>query len=146
MSSTLRLSWLRQAANASQLDLIIGVGVDVVSISRVKRAIEKCGARFLKRVFTERELEYCFKSGYSYERLAARFAAKEAVFKALGYHSRSRLGWRGVEIEAVDQEVRVVMSKPLISLLREKGARSILISLSHDRTSDVAIAVAVLLT
>lgn len=125
--------------------MIIGVGVDVVSISRVKRAIEKGGASFLKRVFTERELEYCFQSGYSYEKLAARFAAKEAVFKAIGHASRSRLGWRGVEIEAVDQEVRVVMSEPLLNLLREKGARNILISLSHDRTSDVAIAVAMLL-
>ncbi|MCX8182968.1 MAG: holo-ACP synthase [Crenarchaeota archaeon] len=124
--------------------MIIGVGIDVVSISRIKRAIEKCGERFLKRVFTERELKYCFQSGYLYERLAARFAAKEAVFKAIGPASRSRLGWRGVEIEAVDSEMRVVMSEPLLSLLREKGARNILISLSHDRTSDVAMAVAVL--
>lgn len=128
------------------MGLIIGVGVDVVSISRVKKAIEKCGASFLKRVFTERELEYCFQSGYSYEKLAARFAAKEAVFKAIGRASRSRLGWRGVEVEAVDQEARVVMSETLLNILREKGARNILISLSHDRTSDVAIAVAVLIT
>jgi len=125
--------------------LIIGVGVDVVSISRVMRAVEKGGGRFLQRVFTERELEYCFKSGHPYERLAARFAAKEAVFKALGYGSRRRLGWRGVEIAVDGSGVKVVMNNMLLKLLREKGAESVLISLSHDRTSDVAIAVAMLL-
>ena len=125
--------------------MIIGVGVDVVSISRVRKAVERRGESFLNRVFTERELEHCFQSGCPYERLAARFAAKEAVFKAIGHASRSRLGWKGVEIEAGGSGARVVMSKPLTSILREKGARNILISLSHDRTSDVAIAVAVLL-
>jgi holo-[acyl-carrier protein] synthase len=125
--------------------LIIGVGVDVVSISRVRRAVEKGGGRFLQRVFTERELEYCFKSGHPYERLAARFAAKEAVFKALGYASRRRLGWGGVEIAVDGSGVKVVMNSMLLKLLREKGAKSVLISLSHDRTSDVAIAVAMLL-
>jgi len=124
--------------------LLIGVGVDVVSINRVKMAVERSGENFLHRVFTEKELEYCFKSGHPYEKLAARFAAKEAVFKAIGHASRSRLGWRGVEIETVGSGVRVVMSKPLLSLLRERGAREILISISHDRTSDVAIAVAML--
>jgi holo-[acyl-carrier protein] synthase len=125
--------------------LIIGVGVDTVSISRVMRAVEKGGDRFLQRVFTERELEYCFKSGHPYERLAARFAAKEAVFKALGYGSRRRLGWRGVEIAVDDSGVKVVVNNMLLKLLKEKGAKSILISLSHDRTSDIAIAVAMLL-
>jgi len=121
------------------------VGVDTVSISRVMRAVEKGGDRFLQRVFTERELEYCFKSGHPYERLAARFAAKEAVFKALGYGSRRRLGWRGVEIAVDDSGVKVVVNNMLLKLLKEKGAKSILISLSHDRTSDIAIAVAMLL-
>ena len=125
--------------------MITGVGVDVVSINRVKKAIEKGGERFLKRVFTDREIEYCFQSGCPYEKLAARFAAKEAVFKAIGHASRSRLGWRGVETETVNSEVRIVMSEPLLNLLREKGARRVLISLSHDRTSDVAIAIALLL-
>lgn len=121
------------------------MGVDTVSISRVMRAVEKGGDRFLQRVFTERELEYCFKSGHPYERLAARFAAKEAVFKALGYGSRRRLGWRGVEIAVDDSGVKVVVNNMLLKLLKEKGAKSILISLSHDRTSDIAIAVAMLL-
>ncbi|MGQ9596514.1 MAG: holo-ACP synthase [Thermoproteota archaeon] len=125
--------------------MIIGIGVDVVSISRIKRAVEKGGKRFLRRVFSERELEYCFRSGYSYERLAARFAAKEAVFKALGYGGKRRLGWRGVEVEADDSGVKVAMSNMLLKLLQEKSAKSILLSLSHDRTSDVAIAVAMLL-
>lgn len=134
---------LRQ--DAAKGVLTVGVGVDVVSISRIRRAVEKGGGRFLHRVFTEKELEHCFKSGYPYERLAARFAAKEAVFKALGYASRMRLGWRGVEIGVDDSGVKVVMNSMLLNILREKGARNVLISLSHDRTSDVAMAFAMLL-
>jgi holo-[acyl-carrier protein] synthase len=125
--------------------LIIRIGVDAISISRIKRAVEKGGERFLQRVFSERELKYCFGSGFPYERLAGRFAAKEAVFKALGHAARGRLGWKGVEIEDDGSGVKVAINESLYKLLQENGAKSILLSLSHDRTSDIAIAVAVLL-
>lgn len=124
--------------------MIIGIGVDVVSISRVKRAVEKSGERFLNKVFSEIELEQCFQSGDPYEKLAARFAAKEAVFKALGYRSRRSLGWKDIEIETNGSGVRVVMKDMLSKLLQEKGAKGILISISHDRTSDVATAIAMI--
>lgn len=125
--------------------MIIGMGVDVVSISRIKRAVEKGGENFLHRVFSERELEYCFASVFPYEKLAGRFAAKEAVFKALGFSSRRRLGWKGVEIESDGSGVKMAMNNMLHELFQERDAKSILISLSHDRTSDIAIAVAMLL-
>ncbi|MEM2088384.1 MAG: holo-ACP synthase [Thermoproteota archaeon] len=129
----------------SQENLIIRIGVDVISINRIKRAVEKGGERFLHRVFSERELEYCFGSGFPYEKLAGRFAAKEAVFKALGHASRRHLGWKGVEIEDDGSGIKVALNEVLFKLLEEKGAKNILLSLSHDRTSDVAIAVAILL-
>lgn len=125
--------------------MMAGVGVDVISISRVKRAAERCGERFLRRVFTEREIERCLKSGDAYAQLAGRFAAKEAVFKALGHVDRGRLRWRDIEIEdGGPGGVEVVMSEALRRLFDERGARGVLLSLSHDRTSDVAVAVAVL--
>lgn len=121
--------------------LLCGLGVDVISISRIKRAIDRRGERFLKRVFTEKELEHCLSSGDVYARLAARFAAKEAVFKALGNVGRGRLKWRDVEIDGDG----VVANDTLLKLLKEVGASDISLSLSHDRTSDVAVAVAILI-
>jgi len=127
------------------MDLMVGVGVDVISISRVKRAVERGGEHFLKRVFTEKELEHCLRSGDTYAQLAGRFAAKEAVFKALGHADRRRLKWRDVEIEDSGSDgVEVVVSEVLRRLFDERRAKGILLSLSHDKTSDVAVAVAVL--
>ncbi|MEM2931159.1 MAG: holo-ACP synthase [Thermoproteota archaeon] len=125
--------------------MIGGIGVDVISISRIKKAVEKGGEHFLRKVFSEGELEYFSRSGFSYERLAGRFAAKEAVFKALGEVDRRRLGWRSIEIEDDGSGVKVVVNDELRRLLEEKRAKGILLSLSHDRASDVAVAVALLL-
>lgn len=119
--------------------------MDVISISRIKKAVEKGGEHFLRKVFSEGELEYFSRSGFSYERLAGRFAAKEAVFKALGEVDRRRLGWSSIEIEDDGSGVKVVVNDELRRLLEEKRAKGILLSLSHDRASDVAVAVALLL-
>ena len=70
--------------------MIIGSGVDLCEVSRIKDAIARHGRRFLERVYTGREIAYCERKANLYERYAARFAAKEAGMKALG------TGWRGV--------------------------------------------------
>lgn len=64
--------------------MIIGTGVDIIEVYRVKKALDKWGERFLKRVFTERELDYVNTKRFSHESLAARFACKESVLKAFG--------------------------------------------------------------
>src|SRR5262249_53842754 len=64
--------------------MIAGVGVDIVEISRIERAIGEYGERFINRVFTEREIDYCERVARKAERYATRFAAKEAARKALG--------------------------------------------------------------
>ena len=64
--------------------MIIGTGVDIVEISRIKNAAKKWKKSFLEKIFTDKELEYSNEKTSSYQHLAARFAAKEAVLKALG--------------------------------------------------------------
>ncbi len=68
--------------------MIIGLGVDIAEVPRVQAAIERHGQRFLDRVFTPKEIEYCERFKNKFERYAGRFAAKEAAMKALG------TGWR----------------------------------------------------
>lgn len=80
--------------------MIIGTGIDIVKVERIKKAIEKNGERFIKRLFTETEKAYCEKREKSkYQHYAARFAAKEAVFKALGTGWRKGVSWSEIEVK-----------------------------------------------
>lgn len=65
--------------------MIIGIGTDIIEVARVREAAARWGERFLRRVFTDRELAYCFKRNDPHPHLAARFAAKEALIKAVGH-------------------------------------------------------------
>ena len=63
--------------------MISGLGIDSVQVDRIKKASKRWGKSFLRRLFTDRELDYCFRHKNPYPSLAARFAAKEALIKAL---------------------------------------------------------------
>ncbi len=78
--------------------MIVGTGVDLCEVDRIREAIERHGDRFKSRVFTEREIAYAESKANRYERYAARFAAKEAGMKALGTGWRGGLGWRDLEV------------------------------------------------
>jgi holo-[acyl-carrier protein] synthase len=111
------------------------IGVDIVEIGRIARAVTRWGERFLQRVYTEEELIVCRNRISS---LAARFAAKEAVMKALGTGTHG-VGWREVEI------LRDPSGKPVVYLhgrarkrARKLKLKKLAISLSHSR--DYAIA------
>ena len=113
----------------------VSVGVDVIEIERVAATLARFGDRFLERVFTEGETAYCRGRA---PQLAARFAAKEAVMKALGTGTRG-VGWREVEV------TRKPTGEPGIALhgrAAERAARlgidRIAVSLSHSRHYAVA--------
>jgi holo-[acyl-carrier protein] synthase len=110
--------------------VIIGTGVDITEVRRLRQAIEKWGASFLDRIFTKEELENAKTRGSLYQHLAGRFAAKEAVFKALG---DKNLGWKDVQI-LNDKE-----GKPYC-IIRNNKAKKIEahISISHVKTYAVA--------
>lgn len=81
---------------------IHGIGIDIIEVSRIKRLSLRWGDRFEERVFTTQELTYCGNTLTRYKRLAARFAAKEATFKALGTGLTIGMYWQDVEIWAND--------------------------------------------
>lgn len=117
----------------------ITCGTDIIEIDRIKRAIDNLGSKFLKRIFTEREIEYCEShKNQKYEHYAARFAAKEAVFKAIS-QKKDTLDWNKLEI------VNLPNGKPKLNILEEiEGLEDIDISITHCKAYASASVVAVL--
>jgi holo-[acyl-carrier protein] synthase len=78
--------------------MIYGIGIDLVNIKRLERAMERWGDRFVGRVFTSDERKFCYKRAYPASAFALRFAAKEAFSKALGLGMKRGIRWRDIEI------------------------------------------------
>jgi holo-[acyl-carrier protein] synthase len=78
--------------------MIQGLGIDLVEVGRIKKALDKWGRRFLHRVFTSRERDYCMRKALPAQSLAARFAAKEAVLKAMGTGLSGGIRWTDMEV------------------------------------------------
>jgi len=113
--------------------MVIGTGVDITEVNRLKKAVEKWGDAFLKRVFTPGELINAKTRGSLYQHLAGRFAAKEAVFKALG---DADLNWQDVEILNDPQ------GKPSCKFMNAKGKGvAVIVSISHVKNYAVANAI-----
>jgi len=113
--------------------MIIGTGVDITEVSRLRQAVEKWGESFLDRVFTKEELANAKTRGSLYQHLAGRFAAKEAVFKAMG---DPQLSWKDVQV-LNDKEGR-----PYCSILNGRGKKVVVhVSISHVKNYAVANAI-----
>ena len=119
--------------------MIIGLGVDIAEVGRVKAAIERHGETFLRRLYTPAEREYCERFKNKYERFAGRFAAKEAAMKALGTGWSRGVRWVDVEV------VRQRGGRPTVKLHGEAGkiaddlgVKNIALSITH--TADQAFA------
>lgn len=111
------------------------IGIDIIEIARIEKAIDRWGERFLKRVYTEREVELCQNRVAS---LASRFAAKEAATKALGISMRG-LKWQEVETLADPSGQPVVcLHGKAHTRAEEIGLKGLTISLSHSRDYAVA--------
>jgi holo-[acyl-carrier protein] synthase len=112
---------------------IAGIGVDLARIPRLRRVVERWRERFLERVFTPEELAYCRRRRDPIPHLAARFAAKEAALKALGTGLRLGVRWRELEVRREPgQAPTMVLSGRSLALARARGARRVLVSLTHD--------------
>lgn len=122
-------------------DVIVGLGTDLTEIERIEKSIARFGHRFLERIFTPAEIEYCLrKKKSSAESFAARFAAKEAAAKALGTGISRGVSWQEVEV------TRQASGKPGMRLhgkAEERAARMgvlwISVSLTHTRGLAMAI-------
>ncbi len=116
---------------------IISIGNDIIEIDRIRRAAEK-NPSFLDRILTEREKDYCFKGGSSYASAAARFAAKEALVKALGT-GFSACSFLDIEIiNDAKGKPEIFLKGPAQEVFKEIGGQEILLTLSHCK--DYALA------
>ena len=123
--------------------MIVAIGIDIIEIARIEEIFRRRGERFRRRVFTESEIEYCERRASKVASYAARFAAKEAVMKALGTGWAEGVGWSDIEI------IRAESGAPIIKLhgralerMRELGAARVHASLTHSR--DIAMAQVIL--
>ena len=121
--------------------MIIGIGVDLVKISR----IEKAGSGhpgFLERVFTAREREYCGRQKFPAQHYAARFASKEAILKAFGTGLSAGMKWTDIEVLHGEGGGPIVnISGVARDLADLKGVKQVMLSYSHDEGYAVAHAV-----
>ena len=122
--------------------MIRGIGVDIVKVDRIERAVERWGYRFLKRIFTPAEIERCQQRARPAQCLALRFAAKEAFAKALGLGMRKGLRWRDIEVVHDDLgKPDLLLHNQAQRLLEAVEASRTWLSLSDERESAVAVVV-----
>jgi len=123
---------MRFAPNESIDKMIVGTGVDITEVSRMRRAVERWGNEFLNRIFTKEELENAKTRGSYFQHLAGRFAAKEAIFKAINYKD---MGWKDVTI------LNDKNGKPYCKIFNPKVKNvQIHLSISHVKSYAVASA------
>ena len=122
--------------------MIYGIGIDLVEVKRIEEALERWGDRFKNKVYTQGEIDYCSKKRSSSPNFAARFAAKEALVKALGIGMRRGVHWKDVEV------TRDPLGKPMLKLsgraaavCRQEKIKETFLSLTHDRGYSSAVVV-----
>ena len=125
---------------------ILGNGVDIVEVNRIRKSIRKWGRHFLSKVFTLRELQYVQKKKNRYESLAARFATKEAVVKAFRERIDRPLSLRQIEVVNTKEGVpKIVLHAPdgKGSLRLQKDVGEVVVSMSHSKSYAVGTALLV---
>lgn len=119
--------------------MIVGVGVDLAEVTRIRAAFERHGERFRNRIFTPLEIAYCERKANKFERYAARFAAKEAGMKAIGTGMRGGVRWQDFEV------VNLPSGKPTLrfhgkaaTYAERLGVNNVALSITH--TSETSLA------
>ena len=113
--------------------MILGTGIDIIEVARIQKAIDRWGEGFLHHVFNKEEIKYAKKHKNPTQHYAARFAAKEAIVKAIG--DNAHIGWKDITV------LNNKNGTPYCRLSKKKFKKNILISLSHTHTYAVASAI-----
>lgn len=120
--------------------MVLGLGIDIIEINRVKKSIEKYGDKFLDKVFTEGEIKYCNNKFNKYQHYAARFAAKEAVYKALASGWQEGLRWKDIEIQNDASGIPSVNTRGKLESFLSNNMQ-LRISFSHSENYVTAVAI-----
>jgi holo-[acyl-carrier protein] synthase len=122
--------------------MVVGLGIDVIQNERIRESVTKFGSRFINRIYTEKEIAYCSNCADPGIHYAARFAAKEAGFKALGTGWAAGVKWKDIEVQ------KLASGRPELHLYGEAleratsmGATRFHVSLTHDQLVSCAVVV-----
>ena len=122
--------------------MILGVGIDLIEVDRVRQSYEKFGQRFLNKVLRAEEADYCLSHHDPAPFIAVRFAAKEAVSKAFGTGIGSQLGWQEMEVARRDSgEPYLILHGQGLELMRQRNGIRVHLSLTHTRSYASAVAI-----
>ena len=123
---------------------ILGIGTDIIECPRIGKMIEQHGELFLRRVYTEREIRYCQSRKHAIEHFAGRWAAKEAILKALGTGWSRGVSWTDMEIRnGITGQPKVLVRGGAKEAALQRGVGDLLVTISHCRTYATAYALAV---
>ncbi|NIA08183.1 MAG: holo-ACP synthase [Nitrospiraceae bacterium] len=122
--------------------MVLGLGIDLVHIPRIEKAFDRWGEKFLFRVFSQEECNYCLRHKRPAQTLAIRFAAKEACSKALGTGMRSGVAWRQMTVSHEPSGRPILhLSGPALKRAKALGAKSWHVSLSHEEEYATAVVI-----
>ena len=122
--------------------MIVGIGIDLAEVSRIREAIERHGQRFIQRIYTEKEIAYVERKANKYERYAARFAAKEAGMKAIGTGWKRGVRWRDFEVTNLSSgRPTLQLHGEAAKFAEQLGVRNIALSITHTAAEGMAIVI-----
>ena len=123
--------------------MIFGTGIDIIEVERIKNSIQKYSDRFKKKIFTQKEIDYCHSQADPAKHFAARFTVKEAVLKCFGTGMTGGILWKDIEVGKLSSGQPVLNlhgnGKKLFNQLKLKHIH---VSITHDKTYAVAHAIA----
>jgi len=123
--------------------MIFGTGIDIIEVNRIKNSIQKYSDRFKKKIFTQKEIDYCHSQADPAKHFAARFTVKEAVLKCFGTGMTGGILWKDIEVD------KLKSGQPVLNLhgngkklFNQLNLKHIHVSITHDKTYAAAQAIA----
>ena len=122
--------------------MIVGTGVDLTEVPRIRASIERFGAKFIERIYTPAEIAYVERKANRYERYAARFAAKEAAMKAIGTGWKRGVRWQDFEVTNLPSGRPTLQFHGVAAqIANELGVRNVALSLTHTAREGMAMVI-----
>jgi holo-[acyl-carrier protein] synthase len=122
--------------------VIVGVGIDLAEVGRIREAIERHGPRFIQRIYTPAEIAYVERKANRYERYAGRFAAKEAGMKAIGTGWKRGVRWQDFEVANLPSGRPTLQLHGVAAEVADSlGVRNIALSITHTAEQGMAIVI-----